>query len=176
MVRIAPRRTASVVIPKTPSTAMAELSLATPPASPPIPPHFTSRVRAALRSTSNSTLTMSMHGREKEQAIIHDFIKGIQRPSSSGDSEDEVVLYISGSPGTGKTALVNNVMESLLLGVDVKVVFLNCMAFSTADALWDRLLEEFNEGGNMSGSKGKTKKEDCRTRVLKLLGMRKMKM
>jgi cell division control protein 6 len=53
-------------------------------------------------------------------------------------------LYISGLPGSGKTALVNSVLDKLDSS-DLKVISINCMALNGIDALWERLLEELDD-------------------------------
>lgn len=60
------------------------------------------------------------------------------------DSDNaETSLFISGSPGTGKTALVNSIIRSLYDDHDqVQVISINCMALQNIDALWKRLIEE----------------------------------
>lgn len=68
-------------------------------------------------------------------------------------------LYISGSPGTGKTALVNSVLSTLSPD---ELISINCMALTTLDELWVRLLEELG-GGAKKG------REKCREAVLEVL-------
>lgn len=60
-------------------------------------------------------------------------------------------LYISGSPGTGKTALVNSVLRDLESEVELQVISINCMALANLDELWDRLLEELEDGKQTRG-------------------------
>lgn len=73
------------------------------------------------------------------------------RSLTSADDVDaqQTVLFISGSPGTGKTALVNSVlgdMQSELADAVVNIISVNCMALNNVDALWDRLLEALGTG------------------------------
>jgi cell division control protein 6 len=57
--------------------------------------------------------------------------------------DDITSLYISGSPGTGKTALVNSIIRTFgATRSDVKFISVNCMALKSTDALWERLVEE----------------------------------
>ena len=61
------------------------------------------------------------------------------------DDQVPKTLYISGSPGTGKTALVNSVLRDLEHESGqsrLRVVAMNCMALNSLDEFWDRLLEE----------------------------------
>lgn len=89
-----------------------------------------------------------------------------------GDSQVETngvsstSLYISGTPGTGKTALVNSILRSI--PNDAKVVFINCMALNSVDALWERLIEEFDDGKKRKTA-GRVKKVKGRDAVESLL-------
>lgn len=52
-------------------------------------------------------------------------------------------MFISGAPGTGKTALVNTVIRDFLAENNhVKVISINCMALKSVDALWERIIED----------------------------------
>lgn len=82
-----------------------------------------------------------MAGREKEQTIIESFLHGFDEDMDV----PERVLYVSGTPGTGKTALVNSILSNISLDNDVKTIFLNCMAIPNMDSLWQRLEEELSD-------------------------------
>lgn len=84
----------------------------------------------------------------------------------TGASAVNTTLYISGSPGTGKTALVNSVLRDLESEPGLKVVSVNCMALNNVDALWDHLLDELMDGKKV---KGWGKKPRGREAVLKAL-------
>ena len=158
----APRRYASTSnlrqgVAVTPATSLSQLSLATPPPSPPaalLPLHV--RAKALLRPTCNDG--PSMAGREQERATIEMFILGFL---SGGESlEVSSALYISGSPGTGKTALVNSVLGALadqLKDQDTQILSVNCMALDGVDAVWQRLAEMFRDGKQTSGRGRKLK-------------------
>ncbi|KAJ7282967.1 hypothetical protein C8J57DRAFT_1219121 [Mycena rebaudengoi] len=79
-----------------------------------------------------------MAGRDSERAAISAFFSSLE---TEADLVEYTSLYISGSPGTGKTALVNSVIS------------INCMALNSVDALWERLVEEL---GGTSDKKRKT--------------------
>ncbi|KAG2032452.1 P-loop containing nucleoside triphosphate hydrolase protein [Suillus americanus] len=116
------------------------LVLSTPPSTPPVLllPVY-SRARGLLRSTSTSASPIA--GREDERQRILEFI------TSSWCDSAHTSLYISGTPGTGKTALVNSVLRSFEESEgtsDLRVVSINCMALNGLDALWDRLYEELS--------------------------------
>ena len=105
-------------------------------------------------ATSNSTSAlMSTAGREAEKAVIESFLHGLDDDADVPES----VLYISGSPGTGKTALVNSIIsENIDARSGLKVIFLNCMAIVDIDTLWRRLAEEL--GAVVSPAKKATRK------------------
>ncbi|KAF7321924.1 AAA domain-containing protein [Mycena kentingensis (nom. inval.)] len=155
---ISRRASTSTLVSPTPTDEIAQLSLATPPPSPPtsiLPIHV--QARALLRTTCNSPAT-DMAAREEERALVTAFFASLL------DDASEVAhtgLYISGTPGTGKTALVNSVLCALPCD-QVKVITINCMALNSVDVLWDRLIEEL--GGNVD------KKRKTAGRLRKLQG------
>ncbi|KZT71064.1 P-loop containing nucleoside triphosphate hydrolase protein [Daedalea quercina L-15889] len=168
--RRTPRRTASSsdlsASPRTPSTSFNNLILSTPPPSPPcalLPLHV--RVRALLRATSNGLTSMT--GRAMERAVIERFVVSF----SVEDKEEQTALYISGSPGTGKTALVNDVIRACRADLDihnVKAIVINCMAIKGVDAVWDSLAESIIEEES-SGRRTRKFKETSALRVQRLL-------
>jgi cell division control protein 6 len=79
-----------------------------------------------------------MAGRDSERAAISAFFASL---IDHADAVEHTSLYISGSPGTGKTALVNSVLRTLDIN-QVKVITINCMALNSVDTLWERLIEE----------------------------------
>lgn len=100
------------------------------------------RVRALLRATSNGVTGMT--GRAEERTVIESFIASFL----AGEEQDHTSLYISGSPGTGKTALVNDVLRvsrGNLEANGVRATLINCMAVKSVDAVWDSLAEAIDE-------------------------------
>ncbi|KAF8271256.1 P-loop containing nucleoside triphosphate hydrolase protein [Lactarius quietus] len=133
------------------------LGLQTPPLTPSASVALHIRTRALLRATCNGFAEIA--GRLSERQLITSFITAFI--SSSPDSKaTEPVLYISGSPGCGKTALVNSVLATLrveLLENSIKIVFVNCMALTGLEAVWERLIEEL---GSPRKRSGKTRNSD----------------
>lgn len=131
-------------LPATPASAMGSLSLATPPSTPPslLPLHV--RARALLRPTCNDATHIA--GRQSERDIIQSFIEPFLR-SREVIEDCPPVLYISGAPGTGKTALVNAIVRPFLIDADefVKVVSINCMALDGVESVWARISEALGE-------------------------------
>ncbi|KAF8893389.1 P-loop containing nucleoside triphosphate hydrolase protein [Infundibulicybe gibba] len=132
----------SALHPATPTTEVSYLAIATPPPTPPtsLVPIY-ARARALLRPTCN-TFNGEIAGRDDERAMIQTFIASFLADTSLDDSYP-CSLFISGSPGTGKTALVNSVIQpSDVEASGAKVLFINCMALKSVDILWERMCEE----------------------------------
>lgn len=149
----APRRyfSTSNLETRTPSATLSYLTLATPPPTPPsvLVPIY-ARARALLRSTSNGVLPLS--GRATERALIGEFITSFVDEAKNPAPVQCTSLYISGSPGTGKTAVVNSVISESAMPPTFTVITINCMALNDVDFLWSRLADE------LSSTKVKTKK------------------
>ncbi|KAF9268641.1 P-loop containing nucleoside triphosphate hydrolase protein [Marasmius fiardii PR-910] len=140
----------SELSPTTPATAISQLSLITPPSTPPVLLPIHVRVRALLRPTCNNI--HDLPGRETERTTITEFITNFLDGRSASQNS---TLFVSGTPGTGKTAIINSIIHSIEAEYrHVRIVLLNCMALSGLDALWDRLLEEFH-----ALQKGRSKKQ-----------------
>ncbi|OCH93114.1 P-loop containing nucleoside triphosphate hydrolase protein [Obba rivulosa] len=162
-----PRRSASAIdlalSPYNPATVPL---LAIPPSSPPSALPIHARARALLRPICNSVSNIAGRGEERE--LIREFIVSFLSQAPSCD--DHPTLYVSGSPGTGKTALVNTVLrflEAELKSHDATVVSVNCMALNGVDAIWDRLAEEFNSGSRVS-KKGRKKARETSAQLVEM--------
>ncbi|OJT11608.1 Cell division control protein 6 -like protein [Trametes pubescens] len=158
----------------TPATSLSFLSLATPPTTPPtslLPIHV--RARALLRPTCNDTPQFA--GRSSERQKIESFL--ISFLADQIDAEVPSTLYVSGSPGTGKTALVNAVlaaMEAKLQAKGTRVLSVNCMALAGVDAVWQRLADILGSGCKVVG-RGKKSKQTPKQVVEKALTASKQK-
>ncbi|KAL1922448.1 uncharacterized protein VTP21DRAFT_9987 [Calcarisporiella thermophila] len=101
---------------------------------PKLSPHARARMR--LRTTAN---TLRLVGRETERAKVRGFFAEHALGHKPG------ALYISGSPGSGKSALlleITNEMGNDFRKRKVKVVKLNCMAVSDPKTIYSKLLRE----------------------------------
>ncbi|KAJ7902155.1 Cdc6B protein [Mycena olivaceomarginata] len=149
---ISRRASTSAIVPATPTAEIAQLTLATPPPTPPnslLPVH--ARARALLRATCNSLAT-EMAGRDSERAAISAFF------ASLIDEADA-------------TALVNSVLRALDVN-EVKVITINCMALNSVDALWERLTEELGAtAAKKRKTAGRPKKQLARDAVDALLAV-----
>ncbi|KAF9227467.1 hypothetical protein BS17DRAFT_727772 [Gyrodon lividus] len=127
-------------LPTTPAASMSALALSTPPPTPPVAllPIY-ARARTLLRATCNSTSPIA--GRTAERDLITKFIAS-SREGSCFDESLKSSLFVSGTPGTGKTALVNSVIAGIGNCDDLDVITVNCMAFHHVDALCERLCED----------------------------------
>ncbi|KAH0827748.1 P-loop containing nucleoside triphosphate hydrolase protein [Lanmaoa asiatica] len=109
------------------------------------------RVRALLRSTCNGAFTIA--GRSAERDVIANFIASAHEASCSNELSKSS-LFISGTPGTGKTALVNSVLAGLEYCQDLKVITINCMALNSVEDLWDCLCENIEKSTLVKRTKG----------------------
>ena len=140
---VPPFNISSIHVTATPTSSLMELTLSTPPPSPPtslLP--IQARVRALLRSTCNNT-SSSIAGRDEERTSLLKFLTPFIDGTSMDHDTHTTSMFISGAPGTGKTALVNAIICDVLAENDnVKVISINCMALKSVDALWERIIED----------------------------------
>lgn len=78
-------------------------------------------------------------GRDNERAELDEFIQKRVAARRGG------CLYVSGPPGTGKSALVNEVCGSLKDAEAVKMTYVNCMSLRTSQDLYGKLIEDLCE-------------------------------
>ena len=145
-----------------------------PPSSPSksSPQSVYSKARGLLRC--NTLMNWSVDGsptpettiaaRDTEREAIHAFLSGggfLQRHPSTPDVSS---LYISGSPGTGKTALVTDVLRRLQGDAEWITVYVNCMGLSTTVAVWHQVWTQVAAGSGQS-SKSDVKPKDAKRRL-----------
>lgn len=136
--------------------------------SPPSTPHVV-RNRTYLRPQSQESTT-PLIGRDQERSIIHSFLDPFLTGTS--DEKSPVGLYISGAPGTGKTALINELISSISVG-SVRTIFVNCMTLETRDlnGVWERCATELRIAKN--GKRTNLLKNDWPKQFAKLFDDRK---
>ncbi|KAI0081864.1 P-loop containing nucleoside triphosphate hydrolase protein [Panus rudis PR-1116 ss-1] len=185
--RSTPRRHASMsnlsTTPRTPATTLSRLSLITPPPTPSALLPLTSRARALLRTTCNNATSIAGRDQEREvlKKYLQSFITQDAIKTTPDDEREPAVLYVSGSPGTGKTALVNELLRDLATEINaasIAMVTVNCMALDSIDALWTRLsaaLNGSNEPITKPKCRGKAGKETAFEVVRRLLSQRRSK-
>ncbi|KAJ3320998.1 AAA ATPase [Boothiomyces sp. JEL0866] len=91
-------------------------------------------------------------GRENERQKLNDFIDQHVVGEQSGS------LYISGCPGTGKTALLNEILLNREqsfheLSFSVKYAFINCMNITDAKNIYTTLADKWKITGNTKSMK-----------------------
>jgi cell division control protein 6 len=74
-------------------------------------------------------------GREDERKELTEFVQDRLDKTSGG------CTYVSGPPGTGKSAMVNEVTANFESSETVKKVYINCMSIKTSGDLYRNLLE-----------------------------------
>lgn len=79
-------------------------------------------------------------GREAEREELTSFIETGVKKAAGG------CIYVSGPPGTGKSAMVNEVTESFEAAAILRKEYINCMSMKTSKDLYGKLLETFCEG------------------------------
>ncbi|KAI8936063.1 hypothetical protein NX059_007563 [Plenodomus lindquistii] len=78
-----------------------------------------------------------LFGRDAEKTELTDFISTRTKSKKSG------CIYVSGPPGTGKSAFVNDVSTAIAATGSVRTGYINCMSVKNATDLYRTLLEEF---------------------------------
>ncbi|KAK8393772.1 hypothetical protein O3P69_006824 [Scylla paramamosain] len=124
-----------------PSSLVSRLSLASPPnckknlAMGLFKPNVSAY--RSLRQSLNTGTPSVLVGREKQADEIREFLTHHLTQGKPGS------LYISGAPGTGKTASLNSNLESLKVK-RIKKVFLNCMTLKTTAAIYKTIASELS--------------------------------
>ncbi|MPC46881.1 Cell division control protein 6 [Portunus trituberculatus] len=124
-----------------PSSLVSRLSLASPPSCKKnlAMGLFKPNVSAyrSLRQSLNTGTPSVLVCREKQADEIREFLTHHLTQGKPGS------LYISGAPGTGKTASLNSNLESLQVK-RIKTVFLNCMTLKTTAAIYKTIASELS--------------------------------
>nr|AEE62496.1 unknown [Dendroctonus ponderosae] len=89
----------------------------------------------ARRALHSQTPT-DMPGREKEIEDIRNFIEEHIENGTSGS------IYISGPPGTGKTASLNLILEDKGISSLIQKIYINCTSIKSATSVYSRLNKE----------------------------------
>ncbi|KAG9196664.1 hypothetical protein G6011_01785 [Alternaria panax] len=79
----------------------------------------------------------ALFGRENERKELDAFITARAKTKTSG------CIYVSGPPGTGKSAFVNDVCRTVSSNESVRTGYVNCMSVRNATDLYRTLLDEF---------------------------------
>ncbi|KAL1498354.1 hypothetical protein ABEB36_009167 [Hypothenemus hampei] len=90
------------------------------------------------RKALHSNFPVELPGRENELKVIENFIQNHLENGSSGS------IYISGPPGTGKTASLNLILEKPKILDVANKIYINCTAIKSATAVYARLNTELH--------------------------------
>ncbi|KAF2265623.1 cell division control protein Cdc6 [Lojkania enalia] len=108
------------------------------PRTPATPRHTTSTVYNEARQLfARGSAPTALFEREDERKELEAFISMRTRAKKSG------CIYISGPPGTGKSAFVNQVCSSIETEASVMTGYINCMSIKDSTDLYRKLLEDF---------------------------------
>ncbi|KAE9381386.1 cell division control protein Cdc6 [Stipitochalara longipes BDJ] len=88
---------------------------------------------------TRSTEPGRLVGRESEREELTRFVQECIGNTSGG------CTYVSGPPGTGKSAMVHEVMEGFETSATTKKAYINCMSMKTSKDIYGNLLENLSE-------------------------------
>jgi cell division control protein 6 len=131
--------TAKALTPRTPRTP------STPRTS------ITTVYNAARQLFARSSDPGKLVGRGEERSELADFINTCIDTTSGG------CIYVSGPPGTGKSALVHEITSDLPESDTVKKAYVNCMSVKTSKDIYTALLQSLSSDSMvLDGSEMKT--------------------
>ena len=106
------------------------------PRTPSTPSNTQTVYNCARQLFTRSAAPGPLIGRENERKELENFIEaGIA--SKSGRC-----MYVSGPPGTGKSALVSEVCQTFKKSVGLRTAYINCMSAKCSNDVYGRLMEE----------------------------------
>src|SRR5690606_10015592 len=112
----------------------------TTPKSVPVTPSRADNIPSVLGPAralfSRGTTPGKLIGREEERTTLTNYLEGKIEGVQGG------CLYISGPPGTGKSALLNEVLGEIDNNVSLNKATINCMVIQDPRAIYSRMLEE----------------------------------
>ncbi|XP_053983074.1 cell division control protein 6 homolog [Hylaeus volcanicus] len=135
--------------PSTPSSLLDKLNLISPDNEDKLIPKrlFGSEKYRSARKALHSSVPETLPGREAELAKLQEFLDEHLKTESSGS------LYVSGPPGTGKTACLSKLTMQPKFKSQFKVVYINCTTMKSAVAIYTKIIQEL---GLPSGKYPKT--------------------
>ncbi|RDW25298.1 P-loop containing nucleoside triphosphate hydrolase protein [Yarrowia lipolytica] len=130
--------------PFTDSSATSGSSFASPP---PLHPHLVelNKIKSMFSRGSKGHILAAdqeMVGRQVEEATLLRYFEGRLQAKYS---QPGAALYVSGPPGTGKTALLQRVMDKVFRGKEgIKVASINCMLAPSARAIMNLIYKQLS--------------------------------
>ncbi|XP_026673019.1 cell division control protein 6 homolog isoform X2 [Ceratina calcarata] len=125
--------------PSTPSTLFDKLNLmSSPEKEDKLAPKrlFGAEKYRNARKALHSSVPDSLPGRESELEKLHEFMEEHLKNETSGS------LYVSGPPGTGKTACLSKLMQKTEFKSKLKVVYINCTTMKSAATIYAKIIQE----------------------------------
>ncbi|XP_050335106.1 cell division control protein 6 homolog [Bactrocera neohumeralis] len=90
----------------------------------------------SARRVLNSAETQHLPGREQQLQELRDFFQEHLEEQRSGS------LYVSGQPGTGKTACLSLLLRSSELSKQLQCVYINCTSIASINGVYKKLCTE----------------------------------
>ncbi|KYM93090.1 Cell division control protein 6 like protein [Atta colombica] len=88
------------------------------------------------RKSLHGSITDNLPGREEELTKLQKYLLEHLDQKTSGS------LYISGPPGTGKTACLFKIMQQSDVKSKFKMVYINCTSMKSATAIYAKIIQE----------------------------------
>ncbi|XP_014204118.1 cell division control protein 6 homolog [Copidosoma floridanum] len=141
---------------KTPSTMLKGLRLLSPSKPDRLMPKslFANNRYSDARKALHSALPEDLTGREEEMAKMTEFIEDHLNQKTSAS------MYISGPPGTGKTACLLRTIKKPNLKEALKIIYINCTSMKSATVIYNEIALQLQL---MSGKNGKNSKKVIET-------------
>ncbi|XP_011505578.1 PREDICTED: cell division control protein 6 homolog [Ceratosolen solmsi marchali] len=99
---------------------------------------FNNNKYSEARKALHGSLPDNLIGREVELTKLEDFLQDhLDKRSSSS-------LYVSGLPGTGKTASLSNIISKSKFKNAFKIIYVNCTTMKSASTIYSKIIEELN--------------------------------
>ena len=114
------------------------------PSSPLSPTTIQTVYHAARQLFARGAEPGQLIGRESERQQLNKFLSHCDSATPNG------CLYVSGAPGTGKSAMINEMTRAFAERDDVKSAYINCMSIKSSKDLYTTLLVELGEDGNVT--------------------------
>ncbi|OCF32524.1 hypothetical protein I316_05704 [Kwoniella heveanensis BCC8398] len=115
------------------------------------------RLSSTPSSEAVTSLDQVIIGRDEEKAILRSYL--------ANRNDVDVGMYVSGPPGTGKTALVTALGRQLTEEEGWQVVELGCMGLKTTD-IWRRIGEELGCGKTERDVKEYLKQDEAKVFII----------
>ncbi|XP_076647745.1 cell division cycle 6 [Halictus rubicundus] len=111
---------------------------------------FGSEKYRSARKALHSSVPETLPGRESQLTQLQEFMEEHLKNEMSAS------LYISGPPGTGKTACLSKLMLKPEFKSNFKVVYVNCTTMKSAPTIYGKIVQELGLSAGKSRKSSKT--------------------